>query len=131
MHGLHDEAGVGLVSSIAGIFVFLAFLLFAAQVLVHLFATSFVNAAAFDAARMASGSAGDSAQARAHGMDVLGSFAARVSTFDVAVGDESVTVHVQARSPALLPAMFGTAINASSIDRRVTLRRELPRCDGC
>lgn len=131
MHRLHDEAGVGLVSSVAGIIVFLAFLLFAAQVLVHLFATSYVNAAAFDAARLASGSAGNAVQAREHGMDVLGGFAGRVSTFDVAVGAQSVTVHVQARSPALLPATFGRVFNTSSIDRRVTLRRELPRCAGC
>ena len=131
MQRLDEEAGVGLVSSVAGIFVFLAFLLFAAQVLVHLFATSYVNAAAFDAARLASGSAGDAAQAREHGMDVLGSYSERVSTFDVAVGAESVTVHVQARSPALLPAMFGRVLGTSSIDRRVTLRRELPQCAGC
>ena len=127
MGRLSDEAGVGLVSSVAGILAFLAFLLFAAQVLVHLFATSYVNAAAFDAARMASGSAGDAAQAREHGLEVLGSYAPRVSTFDVAVGDEQVTVHVQARSPALLPAMFGRVLGTASIDRRVILRREVPQ----
>lgn len=132
MHRLRAEAGVGLISSVAGIFVFLAFLLLAAQVLVHLFATSYVNAAAFDAARLASGAGRVSeAQARAHGMDVLGSFAGRVSNFEVAVGADQVTVNVQARSPALLPALFGRVIGASSIDRSVTLRREQLQCADC
>lgn len=132
MHRLRGEDGVGLISSVAGIFVFLAFLLLAAQVLVHLFATSYVNAAAFDAARLASGAGSVSAsQARDHGMDVLGSFAGRVSRFDVAVGAEQVTVSVQARSPALLPRLFGQAVGVSSIDRSVTLRRERPQCVDC
>ncbi len=131
MH-LREEDGAGLVSSVAGVLVFLAFLLFAAQVLVHLFATSFVNAAAFDAARLASGGAGVSEQAaEQHGLSVLGSFASRVSTFNVDIGVETVTVRVQARSPALLPATFGAVVGTASIDRSVTVRREQPRCPGC
>ena len=111
---------------------FLAFLLFAAQVLVHLYATSFVNAAAFDAARLASGARGvSSAAAQEHGLEVLGSYASRVSTFSVTTGTEQVTVHVQAQSPALLPAAFGRVFGTSSIDRTVVLRREVPRCAGC
>ncbi len=132
MSRLREERGAGLISSVAGLTVFLAFLLFAAQVLVHLFATSFVNAAAFDAARIASGAGQVSeAAARAHGMEVLGSFASRVSTFSVSVGAEQVTVHVEAQSPALLPAAFGRAVGSSSINRTVTLRRELSQCVGC
>ena len=132
MGRLADEAGTGLVSTVAGVLAFLALLLFAAQILVHLFATSFVNAAAFDAARLASGGAGvAAAQARDHGLGVLGSFASRVSVFDVEIGDERVTVSVKAESPALLPAMFGRVTGASSIDRTVEMRRELPQCAGC
>lgn len=132
MRRLHDDAGAGLVSSLAGILAFLAFLLFAAQILVHLFATSYVNAAAFDAARLVSGG-GDvsSAQAREHGLGVLGSFADRVSAFDVVVGEEQVTVRVRAASPALLPATFGRVTGTASIDRTVTLRRERFQCAGC
>ena len=132
MRRLGEETGAGLISSVAGVTVFLAFLLFAAQVLTHLFATSFVNAAAFDAARIASGSSAVSEDAaEAHGRSVLGSFASRVSSFDVEIGEEAVRVRVQARSPALLPATFGRVAGTSSIDRSVTLRREAPTCAGC
>ena len=129
---LAAEDGAGLVSSVAGVLVFLAFLLFAAQILVHLFASSFVNAAAFDAARLASGSAGVSESAAAeHGLAVLGSYSSRVSVFSVDIGAEQVNVRVQADSPALRPAAFGRVIGTASIDRRVSLRRELPRCADC
>lgn len=132
MRRLDDESGVGLISSVAGLTAFLAFLLFAAQILVHLFATSYVNAAAFDAARLASGADGvTEGAARAHGLEVLGSYASRVSNFSVAVGVDEVTVHVRAESPALLPRAFGRVAGTSSIDRTVTVRREVPRCPGC
>lgn len=128
---LDDEAGVGLVSSLAGIMVFLAFLLFASQLLVHLFATSYVNAAAFDAARLASGSGDVSAgAAAAHGRSVLGSYGSR-ARFDVERGEREVVVRVRTRSPALLPRVFGRIIGAEEIDRTVILRRELPACPGC
>lgn len=132
MRRLRDESGVGLISSVAGLTAFLAFVLFAAQVLVHLFATSYVNAAAFDAARLASGAAGISeGAARAHGLQVLGPYASRVSTFAVVVDAHHVTVHVEADSPGLLPRAFGRVVGTSSIDRRVTLRREVAQCPGC
>ena len=132
MHRLHAEQGVGLISSVAGVTAFLAFLLFAVQVLVHLFASSFVNAAAFDAARLASGSADISATAaQQHGLSVLGAYASRVSEFAVDIGAERVIVRVRAESPALLPAAFGRVIGTESINRTVTLRREVPQCAGC
>lgn len=132
MQRLHEETGAGLVSSVAGVLAFLAFLFLAVQILVHLFATSYVNAAAFDAARLASGAAGvASVEARAHGLDVLGDFADRVSEFSVVVTDDHVTVRVRAASPALLPAMFGRVLGAESIDRSVILRRERAQCAGC
>lgn len=126
--GLRHDDGVGMVSTLAGMTAFLAFLLLAVQVLVHLFATSYVNAAAFDAARLASGADGfSSAAARAHGLGVLGEFSQRVSEFSVRVGPDEVTVRVRAQSPALLPAAFGAVAGTSSIDRTVTLRRERPQ----
>lgn len=48
---LRTEAGTGLIGSAAGVAVFLAFLLFAVQFSVNLYATSSVNAAGYDAAR--------------------------------------------------------------------------------
>lgn len=111
---------------------FLAFLMFAVQVLIHLFATSIVSAAAFDAARLASGSEAVTEQAaQAHGMGILGRFSDRVTDFDVTVGAESVSVSVRAKSPALLPRAWGRVIGAESIDRTVVVRRERPVCpDG-
>ena len=129
---LAGESGAGLVSTLAGVLVFLFFVLFAAQVLVHLFATSYVNAAAFDAARLASGSATvTAAAAREHGLGVLGSFSSRVSAFDVEVGATAVTVRVRADSPALVPGVMGRGLGSASIDRTVTVRRELAPCEGC
>ena len=103
--------------------------MFAVQVLIHLFATSIVSAAAFDAARLASGSDTVTEQAaQAHGMGVLGRFSGRVTDFDVVVGEEAVTVSVQAKSPALLPRAWGRVVGAESIDRTVVVRRERPVC---
>ena len=119
------EQGTGLVSSLAGVLVFLGFLLLAVQVLVHLYATSVVSVAAFDAARLASGAGGVSAPAaRAHGLGLVGGYAEDVRTFDVDVGTDAVSVHVVADSPAVLPAMFGRLTGIGVIDRTVVLRRE-------
>jgi len=51
----HDESGESAVTAVFGVGVFLAFLLLAAQVLVHLHASSVVAAAAFDGATIAAG----------------------------------------------------------------------------
>ncbi len=129
---MRPDGGAGLVSTLAGTLAFLMCLLLAAHVLVHLFASSFVNAAAFDAARVASGTAGaDPTAARAHGLAVLGDYADRVTTFAVHVGDDVVMVVVEADSPALLPRGFGRMADMASIRRTVTLRREQPTCSRC
>jgi hypothetical protein len=129
---LQQESGAGLVSTLGGVLVFLFFVLFTAQILVHLFASSYVNAAAFDAARLASGSeAVTPGAARAHGLGVLGSFASRVAAFDVETGPSTVTVRVRAASPALLPGVLGRGLGLATIDRTVTVRRELAPCEGC
>ncbi|MPZ74849.1 MAG: hypothetical protein GEU74_16830 [Nitriliruptorales bacterium] len=129
---MHSESGAGLVSTLSGVGVFLFFVLFATQILLHLVAASFVNAAAFDAARLASGAGDVTADAAAdHGLAVLGSFAGRVSRFDVAVRPTSVTVEVEAVSPALVPEAVSRALGAASIQRSITVRREQVRCEGC
>lgn len=119
------EGGTGLVSSLAGIAAFLGFLLLAVQVLVHLYATSVVSVAAFDAARLASGAAGgDAKAARAHGLSMVGGYRQEVRTFDVDIGADVVAVRVVADSPALLPAAFGRVTGIGVIERSVVLRRE-------
>jgi hypothetical protein len=126
------EDGAGLVSTVFGIAMVLMFLMLAAHVLVHLYATAAVSAAAYDAARLASGSdAVTPAAASAHGLDVLGGFSEKVRTFDVAVGADRVRVRVTADSPALLPVVFGRVLGTDAIDRTVTVRVERPVCpDG-
>src|SRR5262245_61743328 len=79
----HDDAGTGLVSTLAGVVVFLAFLLLAVQSLVDLCATSVVTAVAYDAARMVSTSSDPSdpavlAAAEADARTRLGPYADRV-----------------------------------------------------
>ena len=126
------EDGAGLVSTLFGVGMVLLFLLLASHVLVHLYARAAVSAAAYDAARLASGSGGVTASAAAaHGRDVLGAFGEKVRTFDVVVGTDEVRVHVTADSPALLPATFGRVLGIDEIDRTVTVRVERPVCaDG-
>lgn len=53
-----DEAGTGLVGSLVGVTVFLVLLLFAVHLVLNLYATSLVTAAAFDSARLVAGSDG-------------------------------------------------------------------------
>ena len=58
---VRGDEGAGLIGTIAGVLVFLAFLLFAVQLLVGLYATSAVTSAAFDGARLVAGSRTDHA----------------------------------------------------------------------
>jgi hypothetical protein len=115
-----------------GIALTLALLFVAAQTLVHLYASSAVAAAAYDAARLASGSRPLApADAVAHGRAVLGSFAGHVEVFTVTVDDDTVRARVVASSPALLPRVFGHVAGLDTIDRSVTVRRERLVCADC
>jgi hypothetical protein len=51
---LRADAGTGMVGTLSGFGAFMGFLLLATQLLVHLYASSAVTAAAYDAARIAS-----------------------------------------------------------------------------
>jgi hypothetical protein len=113
-----------MIGTLAGFGAFLGFLLLAVQLLVHLYATSMVTAAAYDAARLASGTQVTSGAAESHGRSLLGGFSSRVTTFAVVDNGDHVVVRVQAQSPSLLPAAFGAAAGFSSIDREVIARRE-------
>lgn len=72
-----DEAGTGMVASVAGATAFLAFLFFAAQLVLNLYATSTVTAAAFDGARIVAGADGGPAaeeDAERHVRELLGRY---------------------------------------------------------
>jgi hypothetical protein len=131
--GRPPEAGTGLVSTVAGVAVFLAFLFFAVQLLFNLYATSVVTTTAYDAARdVASGEIDHTDQAAVHTAeeraeaelrDRLGRYSSRV-TVDWRSSDEStIRLHVTAKNPDLL---FHTArlLGFDQIDRTVTVRVE-------
>jgi Flp pilus assembly protein TadG len=119
------ERGAGLVSTLAGVTVFLAFLLLAVQVMFNLYATSAVTAAAYDAARVVAGSNGHTAQAaaEARARQVLGRYAERVR-FDWTVDGEVVRLRVRARNPSFLLPALGGAVGFDEVDRTVRVRVE-------
>ena len=130
---LRAERGAGLVSAVAGVVAFLAFLFFAVQLLYNLYATSVVTATAYDAARdvasrrvdHSSAVAVASARRRAeHDVrDRLGRYADAV-TLDWSASDGStIRLRVRATNPDLLFHSAGL-LGFDEIDRTVTVRVE-------
>jgi hypothetical protein len=125
------DRGAGLLSTAAGVVVFLVFLLFAVQLLFGLYASSTVNAVANDAAvRAASADAPPleviEAQARASLGDV-GAAAAFTWEADDADGDgepDTIVLEVVARPPRFIPPSIGGAIGLDEIRRTVRVRLE-------
>ncbi|WP_130648469.1 hypothetical protein [Egicoccus halophilus] len=117
------EQGSSPIGAVFGVGIFLAFLLLATQTLLHLYATSIVSSATFDAARRAAAEDGLGcdevpAQVRAR----LGSHgaAARVTCTD---DGEQLHVAVTADSPASLLRV----VDARGISRTATVRVERVR----
>jgi len=135
-HG-RAERGAGLIGVIAGVSVFLVFLLFAVQLLISLYATSSVTDAAWDGARQVAGARIDhgdpSALAAAEAAGEvrmraeLGRFSERVS-FDWSATDaDSVVVRVRGTTPRFgLPGISGP-LEFDTIDRTVRVRVEVLR----
>ncbi len=123
-----DERGSGLVSTLAGVTMFLALLFFAVHLVLNLYGASTVTAVAFDAARIAAGSDGDEGAARAYAEELLGGYAERGALaldFSGSDGDH-VRLRVVADHPTadLLPFVdfpFDTT------DRTIVVRREALR----
>ncbi len=71
------EEGAGAIGSVVGVTVFLVLLLFAVHLVLNLYGTSVVTAAAFDAARLRAGSAGAMASefdAERHAVQLLAGY---------------------------------------------------------
>ena len=121
-----SEDGTGLIGTVAGVTVFLFFLLFAVQMLVRLYATSALTAATFDAARrVASADAASRPlaiqEAEANARDALGSFGRTHTTFDwLEVDGAAVVVEVRGRPPTFLPLPGWLG----EIDRTIRVRTE-------
>ena len=121
------QAGAGLVPTLAGVTVFLAFLFLAVQVLFNLYARSAVGAAAYDAARLVAeaGDTGPATQRRAedHARQVLGRYGDRVR-FVWMVDTDQVRLRVTARNPSFVFPALGGAVGFDEIDRTVAVRTE-------
>lgn len=119
------DDGTGLVSAFIGFTIFLVLLLFAAQVLVRLYATSALTATAFDAAREVASTPGDPVSAvpaaEAAARHRLGRFGAAHTVFTwLEADDQQVVLRVDAAAPGLMPVPG----ESRQIERTVTVRRE-------
>jgi hypothetical protein len=119
-----QDSGTALVGSLVGFAIFLVLLLFAAQVVVRLYATSALSDAATRAAEAVASSpdpADHEADAEAQARQRLGSFGAAHTSFTwKEVDAQQVVVEVEGHSPEFLPGLPGW----SRIDRTVTVRTE-------
>lgn len=118
-----DERGAGLIGTIAGVTVFLAFLTVALQILVDLYTTSVVTSATYDAARLVATGAPPAA-AEAHARELLGGIGDD-ARFTWATDDPSV-VRLRVQVPTqhfLLPIVSGV-LGLDDVDRTVFVRVE-------
>lgn len=133
LHRRDPEAGTGLVGTTAGVTVFLVLLLFAVQLSVNLAATSTVNAAGYDSARLVASSQVDHqstesladarrrAEARFHHLMGSAGDDARLS-WRVAGG--AVRLRVQLEPPGILPSTLAASVGFDHVDRTFVVRVE-------
>lgn len=128
-----NDRGSGLISTIAGLLVFLALLLFATQTLIALHARSTTTSVAYQAARLVAGArtphdqgpVPDEARSRAESIvrDQLGGFGERVDLDWSASDWDTVALTVRARPPGFLwNGLRG--LGPSPIERTVRVRVE-------
>lgn len=128
-----SDTGAGLISTIAGLLVFLALLLFATQTLIALYARSATTSAAYEGARLVAGArtSHDSSpvpdEARSRAEDTirsqLGSFGNRVELDWSTSTWDTVALTVRARPPGFLwDSLKGSG--APRIERTVRVRVE-------
>ena len=119
-----DSAGIGLIGTLVGFAIFLTLLLFSAQVLVKLYATSTLTAAATHAAEDVAYSTDPVAAAPAAEADArarLGSFGAGHAAFSwIEMDGNAVVLKVTGRIPGFLPL----PAEWSRISRTVRVRTE-------
>ena len=131
-HARGDERGVGLIGSVAGLLVFLAFMLLAVQTLVALHARSAVTDAAYEGARAVAGARVDhgdpvavaaaQADAGARVRSLLGRYGDSVELDWSGTTADTVSLRVSARPPTFLwTALRGPT---APIDRTVRVRVE-------
>ena len=125
----YPDDGSGLIPTVTGVTVFLLLLLFAVQVVFNLYSASALQAAAFDAARLAAADGTDwpSAQERAdaHVRNVLGRYGAeRVNSVEVSVDGDEVVLTVKAQNRSLLPLLLPDGLASDTVERSARVRIE-------
>lgn len=116
------EDGSGALSSVFGIVMFLAFLMFTVQVSVHLTAVSRVGALAFDAAT-AVARGDDTCDASKVALDKA--FASWGGTATCSDSGESVVVRITGDSPASTMRYFGRIFSLDTVNQAAIVRREI------
>ncbi len=124
-----SEVGSSPVTAVFGVAMFLFFLLFASQVLLHLYATSIVTSAAFaTATRVAAEDVGcgpGGATAEQVARDRLGAYGQRPSLVVACTVDgEDTVVTIQAPSPARGLSTVGYGLSLDAIERTARVRTE-------
>lgn len=125
-----DETGDSPVTSIAGVLIFLGFLLLAAQTAIHLYAVSTSTSVMFDEARRVASAVStgtyDCVQATDAVHDRLGRWGDRLQV--TCTGDDGTADTVELRvlgpSPANLVSAFGSATGLATFERTVRVRAE-------
>lgn len=126
-----SEEGSAGINAVFGVAIFLSFVLLTVQVLLHLYASSAMSAAAFDGARgLASEDARSCAEVQDSARSLLGQYGREDGvTFPICVdrtqaGDE-VVFSVRGPSPApLVSGFFGSAFGLGDIEREARVRVE-------
>lgn len=128
-----DDRGAGMISSAAGVMVFLIFLMFAVQLLFGLYASSTVTAVANDAVQRAATSDAPpleviEAEARANLGQVGDRATFRWDTDDADLDGavDTVILEVVATPPRLVPTSVGSAAGFGEVRRTVRARIEAP-----
>ena len=128
------DDGTGLIATFAGLVVFLAFLLFAVQLLVDLYASTATTSAAFDGARLVAGSrsrhddpaalATAEHEAESRVRSQLGAFGRMVTLDWTGTDADSVQLRVRGRAPRFLWPGLQSALGVDEVDRTVRVRVE-------
>ena len=119
-----EEAGASTVGSVFGVLIFLIFLLFSAQVLIHLYGTSTVSAVTFDNARLVATGELTEDEAGARIRTQLGDYGDEVIVDVAGSTAEDVVVQVAGPSPARLVTFVTTLAGLDGIERTVRVRVE-------
>jgi Flp pilus assembly protein TadG len=126
----HGDDGTGVISTLAGVTVFLVLLFFAVQVLTNLYATSVVTSVTYDAARRAAThghppTPDELADAEAHARSLLGRLGTKAAFDWSASDDDVVELRIEVPNPRFIPMV--PLVGLDEVDRTVTVRIEEPR----